>query len=103
MITVLEFCPAVELLLDEEGKCAGAILYNLETKEFSVVKAKAVVMATGGFGRLHIKGFATTNHYGATMDGVVMAYRAGVGNKYAALHPVSPHRRCLPRTECRAA
>jgi succinate dehydrogenase / fumarate reductase flavoprotein subunit/L-aspartate oxidase len=81
-ITVLEFCPAVELLLDEEGKCAGAILYNLETREFYVARAKAVIMATGGFGRLHIKGFATTNHYGATMDGVVLAYRAGVGNKY---------------------
>jgi len=81
-ITIIEFAPAVELLLDEEGKCAGAILYNMETREFYLVKAKAVIIATGGFGRLHIKGFATTNHYGATMDGVVMAYRAGVGNKY---------------------
>ncbi len=81
LISVLEFSPAVELILDEDGKCAGAILMNMETKEFSVVKAKSVVIATGGFGRLHIKGFATTNHYGATMDGVVMAYRAGVGNK----------------------
>ena len=81
-ITVLEFCPAAELLLDADGKCAGAILYNMETREYYVCKAKAVVLATGGFGRLHIKGFATTNHYGATMDGVVLAYRAGVGNKY---------------------
>ncbi len=81
-ITILEFCPAAELILDEDGKCAGAILYNLETQEFYVVKAKAVILATGGFGRLHIKGFACTNHYGATMDGVVMAYRVGVGNKY---------------------
>lgn len=81
-ITILEFSPAAELLLDEDGKCAGAILYNMETREFYVVKAKAVVLATGGFGRLHIKGFATTNHYGATMDGVVLAYRVGVGNKY---------------------
>ena len=81
-ITVLEFSPAAELLLDEDGKCAGAILYNMETHEFYIVKAKAVILATGGFGRLHIKGFATTNHYGATMDGVVMAYRVGVGNKY---------------------
>jgi succinate dehydrogenase / fumarate reductase flavoprotein subunit/L-aspartate oxidase len=79
-ITLMEFSPAVELLLDEEGKCAGAILYNLETEEYSVVQAKAVIMASGGFGRLHIQGFATTNHYGATMDGVVMAYRAGVKN-----------------------
>lgn len=89
MITVLEFAPAVELLLDEDGKCAGAILMNMETKEFSIVKAKAVVIATGGFGRLHVKGFATTNHYGATMDGVVMAYRAGVGNK--SLHSTQYH------------
>ncbi len=83
-ITVLEFSPAVELLLDEDGKCAGAILFNMETREYSIVKAKAVVISTGGFGRLHIKGFATTNHYGATMDGVVMAYRAGVANKLLA-------------------
>ena len=34
-------------------------------------------MATGGFGRLHIQDFPTTNHYGATADGLVMAYRAG--------------------------
>jgi succinate dehydrogenase / fumarate reductase flavoprotein subunit/L-aspartate oxidase len=81
LITILEFCPAVELLLDEEGRCAGAVLYNMETREFYIARAKAVIIATGGFGRLHIKGFATTNHYGATMDGVVLAYRAGVGNK----------------------
>ena len=30
-IKVLEFSPAVELILDEEGGCAGAVLYNLET------------------------------------------------------------------------
>ncbi|MBI5599703.1 MAG: FAD-binding protein [Deltaproteobacteria bacterium] len=77
-IKVLEFSPAVELLTDKSGAVCGAVLYNLETKEYYVVKAKAVVMATGGFGRLHIQGFPTTNHYGATADGVVMAYRAGV-------------------------
>jgi len=81
-ISILEFCPAVELLINEQGKCAGAILYNMETREFFVARAKAVILATGGFGRLHIKGFATTNHYGATMDGVVLAYRAGVGNNF---------------------
>jgi succinate dehydrogenase / fumarate reductase flavoprotein subunit/L-aspartate oxidase len=81
-ISILEFCPAVELLLDEEGKCAGAVLYNMETREFFIARAKAVIIATGGFGRLHIKGFATTNHYGATMDGVILAYRAGVGHNF---------------------
>jgi len=76
-IPVLEFYPAIELLTDEEGKVAGAILWNMETEEYKVVKSKATVLATGGFGRLHIRGFPTTNHYGATYDGPVMAYRVG--------------------------
>ncbi|MFQ5480927.1 MAG: FAD-binding protein [Thermodesulfobacteriota bacterium] len=76
-IKVMEFTPAVELLIDDKGRCGGAMLYNMETEEYYVVRAKSVIIATGGFGRLHIQGFPTTNHYGATADGVVMAYRAG--------------------------
>jgi len=64
-------------LLDNQGKCAGAVLYSLDSGEFFTVRAKAVAISTGGFGRLHIRGFDTTNHYGATGDGLVMAYRAG--------------------------
>ena len=64
------------------GRCAGAILYSLDTEQFLTVKAKATIIATGGFGRLHIRGFATTNHYGATGDGLVIAYRAGAKLKY---------------------
>jgi succinate dehydrogenase/fumarate reductase flavoprotein subunit len=78
-IKVLEFSPAVELILNEHGHCAGAILYNLETEEYFLVKANAVILATGGSGRLHIGSFPTTNHYGATGDGLVLGYRAGVG------------------------
>ena len=76
-IPVLEFAPAVELLTDETGRISGAILYNIETKQYYVVRAKTTILTTGGFGRLHVAGFPTTNHYGATADGVVMAYRAG--------------------------
>jgi len=76
-IPVLEFAPAAELLLDANGQAAGAILFNLETEETTVVRARATVLATGGFGRLHIQGYPTTNHYGATADGLVLAYRAG--------------------------
>jgi len=76
-ITVIEFSPAVELVLDDQGQAAGAIVMNLETGAYFYIKAKAVVLATGGGGRLHFQGFPTTNHYGATADGVVLAYRAG--------------------------
>ncbi|MBT3219661.1 MAG: FAD-binding protein [Proteobacteria bacterium] len=88
-IEIIEFSPAIELILNEEGHCAGAILYNLETQEYFAVKAKAVVMATGGSGRLHVQDFMTTNHYGATFDGVVIAYRAGVGICF--LHTIQYH------------
>ena len=76
-IPVLEFCPAVELIKDENGQCAGAVLQNLDNNQLLVVRAKSVIMATGGMGRLHPLGFPTSNHYGATADGIVMGYRAG--------------------------
>jgi len=88
-IGVLEFSPAIELLTDGKGRCSGAVLYNLETEEYFIVKAKSVVMATGGSGRLHVQGFMTTNHYGATGDGVVMGYRLGVGVRF--LHATQYH------------
>ena len=76
-IDYLEFLPAIELILDDEGQIAGAVLVNLETNEIILVRAKAIVMATGGIGRLHIQDFPTTNHYGATADGLILAYRVG--------------------------
>lgn len=76
-ITLMEFFPVVELLLDDKGACAGAIVYDLETEEYFTIKANATIISTGGFGRLHINGYDTTNHYGATCDGPVIAYRAG--------------------------
>jgi len=76
-IPVLEFYPVIELLTDDSGRVSGALLWGLETGEYKIVRAKATILATGGFGRLHIRGFPTTNHYGATCDGVIIAYRAG--------------------------
>ena len=76
-IEVIEFSPAVELVMDDKGQVTGAVLYNLETERYFYVKAKAVILSTGGSGRLHYQGFPTTNHYGATGDGIIMAYRVG--------------------------
>ncbi|WP_233886868.1 FAD-dependent oxidoreductase [Paraburkholderia flagellata] len=76
-IDVWNRCPVVELLSDERGGCAGAVLYNLEWRTFVLVRARAVILATGGAGRLHLNTFPTSNHYGATADGLVLAYRLG--------------------------
>jgi len=76
-IPVLEFCPVAELLTDDKGHVAGGITFNLETYEYHVIRAKATILATGGSGRLHLSNYPTTNHYGATGDGLIMAYHAG--------------------------
>ncbi|MEM2870199.1 MAG: FAD-binding protein [Thermoplasmata archaeon] len=76
-IPVLEFCPVVELLLDDSGAVSGAVAFNIETGEYHVIRAKATILATGGSGRLHLCDYPTTNHYGATGDGLVMAYHVG--------------------------
>jgi len=76
-IRYIEYTPIVELILDDQGQAVGAIAYHLENKQYSVIKAKAIIIATGGFGRLHIREYETTNHYGATADGLVIGYRAG--------------------------
>ncbi len=76
-IPVVDFTAAIEIIKDTDGKAAGAVLMNMETNEILVARAKTVVIATGGAGRMHYQGFPTSNHYGATADGLVLAYRAG--------------------------
>jgi len=76
-ITLWNRCPVVELLSDDHGRCAGAVVYHLEWHCFVLVRARSVVLATGGAGRLHLNEFPTSNHYGATGDGLVLAYRIG--------------------------
>jgi len=88
-IEVTEFSPVVELTLGDHGECTGAVLMNLETRRPFVVRAKKVILATGGLGRLHLQGIPTTNHYGATADGIVVGYRAGA--KLAFIDSVQFH------------
>ena len=76
-IPVLDFTAAIELLLDDKGNAAGAVLQNTETGEILIARAKCVILATGGAGRMHYQAFPTSNHYGATADGLVIGYRAG--------------------------
>ena len=76
-IEIVDFTAAIEIIKDDKGNAAGAVLMNMETGEIRIAKAKVVVIATGGAGRMHYQNFPTSNHYGATADGLVLAYRAG--------------------------
>jgi succinate dehydrogenase / fumarate reductase flavoprotein subunit len=81
-ITCVDFAAAIELILDSEGQTSGAVLQNMETGEYLIARAKTVIIATGGAGRLHYQGFPTSNHYGATADGLILGYRAGIEQVY---------------------
>ena len=82
-VKVVDFTSAIELIKDDKGQAAGAVLMNMETGKILICKAKTVIIATGGAGRLHYQGFPTSNHYGATADGLVLGYRAGAKLLYA--------------------
>lgn len=76
-ISVWDNSPAVELLSSDTGACAGAVIYSLKEKRLKIVKAKSVILATGGLGQMQLNGFPTTNHFGATGDGLALSYRLG--------------------------
>lgn len=76
-IEVMDYSPAVELLANQSGHCAGAVISSLKDCSYLLIKANAVIVATGGIGRMHLNGFPTSNHFGATGDGLVLAYRLG--------------------------
>lgn len=76
-IEVVPQSPVVELLSDEGGQCAGGVAYSIPYCRLFLVRAQAVILATGGIGRVHLSGFPTSNHFGATGDGLALAYRLG--------------------------
>ena len=74
---LLDHHAAVELCDDGAGRVTGAVLWNTRTRELTTVSARAVLLATGGSGQLRLQGFSTSNHVGATGDGLVLAWRQG--------------------------
>ena len=72
-ITILEYCFATEILV-EGGRAVGVKALDCRTGSVEEFFGKAVVLATGGAGRLFK---FTTNPEIATGDGVALAFRAG--------------------------
>ncbi len=76
----------VTKILMKNGKVSGVQVKT--PKGMETINAKAVILATGGFGANHkmvekyrpeLKGFSTTNHPGATGDGIILAQQVGAG------------------------
>jgi len=64
----------VTKLFKKDGRVVGALAYTRESGKFVHFKAKAVVMATGGWGRIFK---VTSNSWEGTGDGVIHSYDAG--------------------------
>src|SRR5437763_1186327 len=67
------FSATTDLIL-HDGRAAGAMVYDAREGGLTAVRAKAVLLATGGLGCVYRE---TTNPDVATGDGVAMAWRAG--------------------------
>jgi len=77
----------VSQLLVEDGKACGVVALNIYTGEVQAIAAKAIILCTGGAGRIFP---FTTNAAIKTGDGMALAYRAGVAlqdMEFVQYHP----------------
>jgi succinate dehydrogenase / fumarate reductase flavoprotein subunit len=65
----------LDLLRDDSGRTAGVVAYELATGELHVFRAKSVLFATGGYGRMFK---VTSNAHALTGDGPAVVYRRGI-------------------------
>ena len=80
-------------LLVEEGRARGVLAIEIASGEFKLVRARAVIIATGGAGRVFRQ---NTNGGIVTGDGMALAYRRGVplrDMEFVQYHPT-----CMPGT-----
>ncbi|MFZ3168365.1 MAG: succinate dehydrogenase flavoprotein subunit [Candidatus Methanoperedens sp.] len=74
-------------LIFEEGKCEGVVTYELSSGELNLIEAKAVLLATGGCGKIYK---ITSNGYASTGDGLALAYQSGIplqDMEFIQIHP----------------
>jgi len=94
-ITLVEHAMVLDLLRDAEGRAAGVTLHVLgegSSDGVGAVRARAVVLATGGMGQVYA---ATTNPPVSTGDGVALGLRAGAvatDLEFVQFHPTSLYR-----------
>jgi succinate dehydrogenase / fumarate reductase flavoprotein subunit len=79
-------------LLIEDGRCHGLVAYEIDTGELHTFHARAVLLATGGFGRIFK---VTSNAYALTGDGVAIPWRRGIpleDMEFFQFHPTGIYR-----------
>lgn len=77
----------LKITTDDNGRCSGVVAANMKTGEIHTFRAKAVLLATGGYGQLFA---SNTNALINTGDGVALAMRAGAAAadlEFVQFHP----------------
>lgn len=69
----------LDLVKDASGRIGGAVVWNMKAGKVEQIKAKAVILSTGGAGRVFWT--RTTNPFLSTGDGMAVAFRAGTALK----------------------
>lgn len=104
-IPVLLETTAKKILLNEDGAVCGVTAEDKDGNEFTI-DCTAVVLATGGFGansdmvveyKPDLAGFGTTNHAGATGDGIAMAKELGAA--LVDMEQIQTHPTVNPETQ----
>ncbi len=62
-------------LVSDGKKFGGVVTYDLATGELRLLQAKAILLATGGCGRIYK---TTSNGFASTGDGLHLAYQSGI-------------------------
>lgn len=86
-------------LVVSNGSCLGVIVFDLTSGEVLPVRSRAVIFATGGYGRVYLK---TTNAFINHGSGIGIAYQAGVSLKdmeFVQFHPTSLYGKNILITE----
>jgi succinate dehydrogenase flavoprotein subunit len=65
----------LDLLRTDDGRTAGVVAYELATGQLHVFRAKAVLFATGGYGKMFK---VTSNAHTLTGDGMAVCFRRGI-------------------------
>ncbi len=79
----------VTSLVVRNGRCVGLVAYDLASGKILPLLARAVIFATGGYGRVYMR---STNAYINLGSGIGMAFRAGIPLKdmeFVQFHPTS--------------
>ncbi|MDX2231683.1 MAG: succinate dehydrogenase/fumarate reductase flavoprotein subunit [Leptolyngbyaceae cyanobacterium bins.349] len=85
-VTIYDEWYVLRLIL-EDGQAKGVVMYHLLDGQLAVVRAKAVMFATGGYGRVYN---TTSNDYASTGDGLAMTAIAGLpleDMEFVQFHP----------------